>query len=187
MIAEEYTKMLDRNHAVLVVVDVQGSLAQLMHDKQALFANLKSVIRGMRALKIPVLWAEQNPRGLGPTVAQIADELEGLTPIAKHSFSCWPNEEFASALEAADRRQVVIAGIEAHVCVYQTALDLMTAGYAPVVVADAVSSRKPENKALALQNLRDAGVKITSVEMALFELLKVAEGEIFKKILRIVI
>lgn len=178
--------MLDRNHSIFVVVDVQGRLAQLMHEKQVLFKNLKSVIRGIRALDIPILWAEQNPRGLGPTVPDIAAELDGLTPIAKDSFSCWPNSAFADALEAAGRRQVLIAGIEAHVCVYQTAMDLKNAGYDVEVVADAVSSRTPENKALALKKLRDAGVKITSVEMALFELLKVAGGQDFKTILGIV-
>jgi nicotinamidase-related amidase len=178
--------MLDRQHAVLAVVDVQGKLAQLMHEKQALFANLTSLIRGIRALDIPVLWAEQNPRGLGPTVAEIAAELEGMEPIAKMSFSCWQNETFAKALAATGRNQVLIAGIEAHICVYQTAQDLTAAGYEVQVVADAVSSRRPESKALALQKLRDAGVSITSVEMTLFELLKVAEGETFKNILEIV-
>ncbi|KPJ78196.1 MAG: isochorismatase [Deltaproteobacteria bacterium SG8_13] len=178
--------MLDRNQSILVVVDVQGQLAQLMHEKQALFANLKSVIRGIRALDIPILWAEQNPRGLGPTIPEIAGELDGLEPIAKVSFSCWQTKAFADALAAAGRRQVLVAGIEAHVCVYQTAMDLAAAGYEVEVVADAVSSRKAENKALALQKLQGAGVKITSVEMALFELLKVAEGKPFKNILQIV-
>ena len=178
--------MLDRRHTILVVVDVQGKLAQLMHAKQALFENLKSVIGGIRALEIPILWAEQNPTGLGPTVPEIAAVLEGLEPIAKVSFSCWQNEAFARALGDAGRRQVLIAGIEAHICVYQSAMDLTAAGYEVEIVADAVSSRKPENKVLALQKLRDAGVKITSVEMALFELLEIAEGETFKNILRIV-
>ena len=178
--------MLDRQQAVLVVVDVQGKLAQSMHEKQTLFANLQSIIRGIRAMEIPVLWAEQNPRGLGPTVAEIAAELEGMEPIAKMSFSCWQNEAFAKALATAGRNQVLIAGIEAHICVYQTAQDLADAGYEVQVVADAVSSRRPESKALALQKLRDAGISITSVEMTLFELLRVAEGETFKTLLEIV-
>jgi nicotinamidase-related amidase len=178
--------MLDRQQTVLVVVDVQGKLAQLMYKKQTLFNNLKSIIRGVRALDIPVLWAEQNPRGLGPTVAEIAAELEGMEPIAKLSFSCWQNETFVKALAAAGRKQVLIAGIEAHICVYQTAMDVSAAGYEVQIVTDAVSSRTPENKALALQKLQDVGVKMTSVEMALFELLKVAEGESFKRILGIV-
>jgi nicotinamidase-related amidase len=178
--------MLDRNRTILLVVDVQGRLAGLMHDKQALYENLKLIIHGIRAMNIPVLWAEQNPRGLGPTVAEIAETLEGLAPIAKSSFSCWLNEAFAGALKASGRRQVLIAGIETHVCVYQTAMDLTAAGYEVEIVADAVSSRKPENKNLALEKLRQAGVKITSVEMALFELLRVAEGEPFKQILQMV-
>jgi nicotinamidase-related amidase len=178
--------MLDRNRTILVVVDVQGRLAGLMHEKRVLFENLKLIIRGIRALDIPVLWAEQNPRGLGPTVPEIAETLEGLAPIAKISFSCWLDETFAGALKSSGRRQVLIAGIETHVCVYQTAMDLTAAGYEVEVVADAVSSRKPENKALALQKLRQAGVQNTSVEMALFELLRVADGEPFKQILQMV-
>ncbi len=178
--------MLDRNFTILIVVDVQGQLAQVMHEKQALFENLKSIIRGIRTLEIPILWAEQIPRKLGPTIPEIAEELNGLKPIAKSSFSCWQNRAFAEALNASGRRQVLIAGIEAHICVYQTAMDLTAAGYEVEIVADAVSSRKPENKALALHKLGNAGVKMTSVEMALFELLKDAEGEAFKKILPIV-
>ena len=111
--------MLDRQHSILVVVDVQGKLAQLMHEKQALFRNLKAVIRGIRVLDIPVVWAEQNPRGLGPTVPEIAAELQGLEPIAKNSFSCWLNEAFATTLQAAERRQVLIAGIETHIHLHQ--------------------------------------------------------------------
>lgn len=178
--------MLDRNQSILVMVDVQGRLAQLMHEKQALFKNLVSFIRGIRSLDIPILWVEQNPSGLGPTVAQIAAELDGLAPIPKNSFSCWQNSTFADTLRSTGRSQVLLCGIETHVCVYQTAVDLINAGYEVEVVADAVSSRKPENKALALEKLRDAGVKTTCVEMALFELLKVAEGQAFKKILQIV-
>jgi nicotinamidase-related amidase len=102
------------------------------------------------------------------------------------SFSCCQNDRFASALKALNRKQVLIAGIEAHICVYQTAVDLVGLGYEVQVVADAVSSRQIENKEIGLQKMKAFGISLTSVETALFELLKVAEGEQFKKIIKIV-
>ena len=178
--------MLEVEDATLLLVDIQGSLAHAMHGKARLFQNLQILIKGVQVLGVPILWAEQYPQGLGPTIPEIADLLPGLRPIPKMSFSCCRNERFLQALRTLDRGQILIAGIETHVCVYQTAVDLVNLGYEVQVVADAVSSRDPENKAIGLQKMRDAGVSLTSVETALFELLKVAEGEQFKKILRIV-
>ena len=178
--------MLKSGKTVLIVIDVQGKLANLMHGKDAFLQNLQKTIRGLRALGIPILWAEQNPAGLGPTVPEVAELLSGIAPIGKMSFSCCQHEPFMRALKAAGRSQVLIAGIETHVCVYQTAMDLIEADYDVEVVADAVASRTPENKELGLQKMRDAGVGLTSMETALFELLRVAEGAQFKEILKIV-
>ena len=178
--------MLSRDDAVLMVVDIQGKLARLMHEKEALFENVRRMIRGAKALGIPVIWAEQNPKGLGPTVPEIAELMTGTEPIPKLSFSCCGEQAVSSALQELGRRQVVLTGIEAHVCVYQTAMDLLRMGYEVHVAADAVSSRTKENREIGLQRMRDEGVKLTSVEMALFELLKVARGESFKEIVGIV-
>lgn len=178
--------MLSRNDAVLMVVDVQGKLARLMHGKQALFENVRRMIRGANVLGIPVIWAEQNPKGLGPTVPEIAEVMTGIEPIPKLSFSCCGEDAIASTLQELGRRQVLLAGIEAHVCVYQTAMDLLGMGYGVHLVADAVSSRAKENREIGLQRMRDEGVKLTSVEMVLFELLRVAQGGHFKEIVRIV-
>lgn len=178
--------MLSRNDAVLMVVDIQGKLAQLMHGKEALFENVRRMIRGANVLGVPIVWAEQNPKGLGPTVPEIAEIMTGIEPIPKLSFSCCGEDAIASTLQELGRRQVLLAGIEAHVCVYQTAMDLLGMGYGVHVVADAVSSRAKENREIGLQRMRDEGVKLTSVEMALFELLRVAQGDDFKEILRIV-
>ncbi len=177
--------MLKPENTVLIVIDVQGRLASLMHGKQALFENLQKIIKGIQVLEIPVLWVEQNPKGLGSTIPEVADLLVGIKPIRKLSFSCCRNESFMQALKVAGRNQVLITGIEAHVCVYQTAVDLIGSGYEVEVVTDAVSSRTPENRSVALQKMRDGGVSLTSTEMALFELLKSAEGEQFKQILKI--
>lgn len=178
--------MLKIENTVLIIVDVQGKLAQLMHEKQPLFDNLQKIIRGIQVLKIPILWVEQNPDGLGPTVPEISDLLTGIAPISKISFSSCGNERFIRELTSLNRNQILIAGIEAHICVYQTAVDLVSRGYDVEVVTNAVSSRTPENKKIALTKMRDAGVNLTSTEMALFELLKAAEGDQFKQILKIV-
>ncbi len=178
--------MFTKENTTLLIVDVQGNLAQQMHDKEALFTSMRKLIKGIQVLGIPTLWVEQNPQGLGPTIPEIADILSDSQPISKMSFSCCGSDGFIRALKALDRKQVLITGIEAHICVYQTAMDLVNLGYDVQVVADAVSSRTVENKKIALKKMRDAGVGLTSVEITMFELLKVAEGELFKEILKIV-
>ncbi|WP_372678673.1 hydrolase [Desulfosarcina sp.] len=178
--------MLKRENALLLIVDVQGKLAHLMHEKERLFDNLQKLIKGIQVLGMPVLWVEQNPIGLGPTIPEVADLLPDSRPIDKMSFSSCRNDRFLQALKALDRSQVLIAGIETHICVYQTAVDLVKMGLEVQVMTDAVSSRTPENKAIGLQRMRDAGAGWTSVETALFELLGVAEGETFKALLKIV-
>lgn len=177
--------MLKTENVALLIVDIQGNLAHAMHGKELLFKNVQKLIKGIKALGIPVLWAEQNPQGLGPTIPEIADLLSDLQPISKMSFSCCGNDRFVQALKALNRHQVLIAGIETHVCVYQTAADLVGLRYEVQVVTDAVSSRSMENKEIGLQKVREIGVGLTSVETALFEILRVAEGERFKEILKI--
>ncbi len=178
--------MLRSEKTALLVVDVQGKLAQMMYGKQALFENLQKTIKGIQAMGIPILWVEQNPEGLGSTIPEVAELIAGINPISKISFSCCKNEHFIQALKATNRNQILIVGIEAHICVYQTAVALVQLGYEVEVVTDAVSSRTIENKNVALQKMSNAGVTLTSTEMALFELLEVAEGEQFKEILKIV-
>ena len=178
--------MLEIENAVLLIVDIQGKLALLMHRKELLFKNVQKLIKGIRVLGIPILWVEQNPQGLGPTIPEISNLLPDIQPIGKMSFSSCRNDRFLQALQALNRKQVLIAGIEAHVCVYQTAVDLVGIGYEVQVAADAVSSRSLKNKETGLQRMRDSGVSLTSVETALFELLKVADGEPFREIIRIV-
>lgn len=178
--------MLSRELAALVLIDVQGKLAQLMHEREALFDNLQRLIQGVRVLGLPVLWLEQYPQGLGPTIPEVARLLSDLQPVAKMSFSAWGCEAFRQRLEASGRRQVLLAGIEAHVCVYQTAVDLLAAGYTVEVVGDAVSSRTAANRQLGLERMRAAGARWTGVEMALFELLRTAAAPAFKAIARLV-
>ena len=178
--------MLKTENTALLIVDIQGNLAHAMHEKELLFKNMQTLIKGIQVLGLPILWVEQNPQGLGPTIPEIADILSTIQPITKMSFSSCRNDHFMKALRVLNRKQVLIAGIEAHICVYQTAADLVALGYEVQVVSDAVSSRNLVNKEIGLQKMRDSGVSLTSVETALFELIRVAEGEQFKEILKIV-
>ena len=178
--------MLTVESSVLVVIDVQGKLAQLMHGKEALFENLRRIVQGAQVLGVPILCTEQNPAGLGPTIPEVAEALGDVVRLPKLSFSCCGDERFVRELEDLGRKQVLLTGIETHICVYQTAVDLVARGCEVHVVADAVSSRTQENKAIGLRKMTDAGACLTSVETALFELLRVAEGAQFKQILRIV-
>jgi nicotinamidase-related amidase len=177
--------MLNRKNAVLVFIDVQGRLSELVDGPEVLFKNLRRLLEGMTALGVPVVTTEQIPEKLGPT----RDEFQPFLtrpPVSKTSFSCCGEPAFAKALEDLKRTQVILCGIETHVCVYQTALDLLEAGYEVSIVTDAVSSRDPANKALALRRLEVEGVSLTGTEMVLFELLSDAKDPAFKSILQIV-
>lgn len=178
--------MLRAEDTCFVLVDVQGKLASLMAGREELYANLGMLVRGMQILEVPIIWMEQIPDKMGPTIPEVADLLDGQTPIAKACFSCCGNETFRDALAATGRRGCILAGIEAHVCVYQTAMDLLRDGVEVEVVGNAVSSRTAANRDLALERLRAAGVPITSVEMVLFQLMQTAEHPRFRHILKLV-
>lgn len=178
--------MLDVQNSCLVVVDIQGKLAELMHEKEILFRNAQILIKAAKILEIPILWCQQCPQSLGPTTPKIAELLAGSEPIDKATFSCCGNENFKTALAGLPRRRIILTGIETHVCIYQTAADLLAEGYSVEIVADAVSSRTFANKQIALRRLSAQGANITSTEMALFELLKTAHHPKFKQIAKLV-
>lgn len=171
---------------VLVLVDIQGKLAEMMYEKDLLYQNLRKIIKGVRSLSVPIIWMEQIPEKMGPTIQEVRELLSTEQPISKKSFSCCGEPLFMTRLNATGRKQVLIAGIETHVCVYQTAVDLLANGYESYVVADAVSSRTFSNKQIGLERIKVAGGKITSVESALFEMIKTAEHPAFREILKIV-
>jgi nicotinamidase-related amidase len=178
--------MLKIDDAALVIVDVQGKLATLMYEKETFFRNMVKIIKGAQTLEIPILWNEQLPDKLGPTITEIKQVLTGMAPLVKNTFSCCGNPDFNRKLSESGRNHILLTGMETHVCVYQTALDLLQAGYEVSLAADAVSSRTLENKRIGIEAMKNAGAKITGVEMALFEMLRVAEGEKFKQIIKIV-
>jgi nicotinamidase-related amidase len=171
---------------VLILVDVQGKLARMMYDRETLFDSLGTLISGMKILGVPIIWMEQIPSKLGPTVDEIRQLMTGESPIPKISFSCCKEPVFMDTFKNLSRNQVLIAGIETHICVFQTVRDLLLNDCEVQVVSDCVSSRTKENKTLGLQRIVQAGARITSVEMIFFELLQQAQGEHFRKIINLI-
>lgn len=178
--------MITTEDTALVLIDVQEKLARVMHNKEALFENLKRMVKGARLMGLPILWAEQNPDGLGPTIHEIAELLPDRKPVSKLSFSCCGTEAFMQALKAVNCKNMLAVGIEAHVCVYQTVADLVNLKFEVQVVADAVASRTPENRLIGLEKSKAAGATVTSTETALFELLKDASRSQFREIIQLV-
>lgn len=178
--------MLKPENSMLIVIDIQGNLYQAMHEKESLLENLKKVIKGSQVFDLPILVTEQIPTKIGPTITEIAQLITGITPIPKAHFSCCGDEGFASKLKKIKRGQILMTGIEAHVCVYQTTLDLIEQGYEVHLITDCISSRTELNKNVAIERLVESGAKRSSTEIALFELMKVAAGETFSQMIKIV-
>lgn len=180
---------LDRKNAVLVVIDVQEKLMPVIAGSDEVLLNVERLVRGADILGIPAVLTEQYVKGLGPTVAPVRrafEETSGYRPIEKSCFSAHGCEPFAAQLAALERKQVLIAGVETHVCVYQTVRDLQRAGFEVTIIADAVASRTEQNRDIALRRLVAEGVKLSSTEMALFELTVVSGTDEFRAISRLV-
>jgi hypothetical protein len=177
--------MLIPSSSLLILIDMQVKLSNVMYDRAMLYKNTKIIVRGCRILDIPILWLEQYPQGLGGTIPELVHLLVGCSPIAKTSFSALRDPVVRARFEKIGRSQVLLTGIETHVCIYQTAMDLVARGIEAHVVADAVSSRTENNKQIGLAKIQHAGGLITSTETVLFELLGEAKGERFKQILEL--
>ena len=178
--------MFSPEKSVLVVIDVQDKLTALMHEKDIFLKNIQILIQAAQVLDIPILWSEHVPQRIGPTVESVRRLMSCLKPVVKVSFGCCGAKQFTDALAASKRRQVILTGLETHVCVYQTAAQLLESKYAVQVVADAVSSRASFNKQIGLGRIQSLGGVITSTEMILFELLKTAEHGQFRNVLDLV-
>jgi len=176
---------LERANAVLLVIDVQERLGAAMDP--ARFAqtlkNTEILVESAKTLGMPVLVTEQYPKGLGPTVASLRQALPPeATPLAKTAFSCVAVDDVARQLRESGRKQVIIAGMEAHVCVFQTVRDLIAEGYLPFVPRDAVLSRTTDNHETGLALMRESGATVTSTEAVVFDLLGGAGTPEFKKL-----
>ena len=175
--------MLLRDDVVLIVIDLQDGLLPKISGAEGVVESAIKLIRFARTLDLPVMWTEQYPKGLGVTNEKVAKELEGLTPLEKVSFGCFGGLGFSEAVAATGRRQILVTGIETHVCVMQTVLVGLSMGYEVYVPRDAVGSRYPGDYEAGLARMRAHGAEIVTTEMAMFEILRAAGTPEFKKVL----
>jgi nicotinamidase-related amidase len=183
---EPRTRRIARSGSALLLVDIQERLLPAISGKEQLLQNALRLAQSAALLHLPVFVTEQYPKGLGPTVPDLARAVAGFRPIEKLSFSAWEAPGLPEALRAKAISEIVLCGIEAHVCVAQTCLDLLDAGSRAFVVADAVSSRTEENRRIGLERMRAAGAILVSTEMILFELLERAGTQEFKQVQRLI-
>jgi nicotinamidase-related amidase len=178
---------LESSNAVLVVIDVQEKLCRAMDEKvlERLVRNSTILLEAAKELAMPVVATEQYVKGLGETLPELKQHLADAA-FEKMTFSCCGDEAFLEQMKKLGRRQVIIVGMETHVCVLQTVIELLDAGYTVHLVRDAVMSRRKDNWFVGLETARAAGAVITSTETALFQLLKVAGTESFKKLSKLV-
>lgn len=184
--SDDATK-LSEQQAALVVIDLQEKLLPAIHEAERITDACRLMIRAAEAFELPMLLTEQYPKGLGTTVLPIMELIGpvGVEAIEKTLFSAC-TEGFCDALKATQRKQVIVVGIESHVCVQQTVLDLRRMGYNVWVCADAVGSRDPFDCEMALHRMRQAGAFVTTTESVIFELTREAGTERFKQVLKIV-
>lgn len=177
---DEY--FLNKSDALLVIVDVQERLAAVMTQREKIVRNCLRLAEGAELLGLPLILTEQYRKGLGPTVPELREKIAGYEPVEKMTFDCCREPSFRQKLAGTGRKKVILAGMETHICVLQTALGLTKKGYHVHVVEDAVCSRAKENFRVGLQFMRDAGAVITCTETVLFQLLEKAGTPEFKAI-----
>ncbi|MCT4619569.1 MAG: hydrolase [Marinisporobacter sp.] len=177
-------RILKENTAA-IIIDVQERLLPHMHNKE-LVRNLSILIEGLKALDIPIVVSEQYTKGLGPTVDEIGGLLKGFENIEKMSFSCCDEPKIQEQIDHIDKEWIIVTGIESHICVLQTVIDLIDHGYVPVVIEDCISSRKENDKKIAIERMKKEGAIISTYESILFELCRYAGNEPFKKISKLI-
>jgi isochorismate hydrolase len=175
--------LIQEADALLVIIDMQERLFPVMTEKEGLAENVLKLARFSKIIRLPVLVTEQEK--LGGTIPQIREALGGAQPVSKVDFDCFGSEAFVEKLKAFNRKTLVLSGIEAHVCVAQTAISALSE-YSVHVVTDAVSSRSPVNRKVGLERMAQAGATVTSTEMVIYEILKRAGTDVFREVLKLV-
>lgn len=183
---ERNKNILVRDKTALLIIDIQEKILAVVKNHEQVIKSALQLIKGFKILNIPIFYTEQYPKGLGPTSASLLKELEGLSPVQKTSFSCIGAGNLFTRLKDNNVTQVVVAGIEAHVCVQQTVLDLIASGFQVDVAADATSSRSENDFKFAVDRMRTNGAEVTTTEAILFELLNYCGTDEFREISKIV-
>lgn len=173
---------LDRKRCLLLIIDIQERLAQVMDKREQIITNILHLLELSKLFDIPVMVTEQYPKGIGKTVQPIVEGLPQYEPIEKITFDCCLLEPFTARIAGLKKDQIIIVGMETHICVLQTVLSLLKSGYTVHVVSDGVCSRAEHNWKIGLEIMRDAGAVVSSTEIVLFQLLRQAGTEEFKHI-----
>ncbi len=175
-----------KDESIALVIDIQERLLPAMAEPETLVHNCKMLVGGLQELAVPMMVTQQYTKGLGETVEEIKSLIADFSPVEKRDFSCFDEPMVAEKLKNSGAKNVILCGIESHVCVLQTAIDLKGAGYVPVVVMDCVSSRNLDHVDLAAERFRHEGIMMTSCESVLFELTRSSAAPEFKAISKLV-
>lgn len=175
-----------KNNCAAIALDIQSKLFPFIYNNTHLEQIIIKLIKGLNVLGVPIITTEQYSRGLGNTLQSIRDVLTDYRPIEKATFSCCGSDNFNAALTELNKPFIVIFGIESHVCVLQTAIDLLALNFTPVIIEDAVASRNPNDKSFAINRLISEGAVVSTYESILFELCQASDNDFFKPISKIV-
>lgn len=184
-----HTNMLEERLAALVVVDVQEKMLAAIGSAApgGIIDKIRRLVGTAEILGLPIIYTEQYPQGLGPTDAGLKSCLAAATgPIVKTTCSCWRDEKFRAALQRTDRQQVIVAGLETHVCIQQTVMDLIRVDYQVFVPADAIGSRFQSDMSVSLERMRNCGAEISSTESLIFELIERCDHPKFREVLKLI-
>lgn len=175
-----------KDETIALVIDMQERLFPHIFEAEKLEKNLTILVEGLKLLQVPILISEQYKKGLGDTIVEIEELVKDFPHMEKTAFSCCDEPNIQEHIELSGKRNVILAGIESHVCLLQTAIDLKERGFNPILVADCTSSRSPENLFIGIERYKQEGITITSAEAILFELCRYAKGDAFKALSKLV-
>ncbi|MCP1102956.1 nicotinamidase-related amidase [Aequitasia blattaphilus] len=175
-----------KEDTMAILIDVQERLAPVMEYKEETIKESVRLIQGLKMLDVPIIPLRQYPKGLGDYVPEIAEALGDYEPSDKTTFSAYDSEEVVERIDALQKKNVILFGMETHICVQQTAIDLLAAGYNVMIAADCVTSRKWESSETAFRRMEKEGAVLTTTESILFELLREAKGDTFKQISKLI-
>jgi nicotinamidase-related amidase len=177
---------IPRDNSTALIIDIQERLVPHMYENEKVSNNTGILIRGLQVLSVPVCVTQQYSKGLGPTISSIEGLFEPFSHIEKTAFSCCDEPEVIKMIESGRQKFIILAGIESHVCILQTAIDLLERNFVPVVIGDCISSRNPDDKKVAVHRMRSEGAIISTYESILFELCRYSGTEEFKSISKLV-
>ncbi len=177
---------INRNNTQALIIDFQERLYPFIQENEKLTKNVIRLIKGLKVLGIDMVITEQYSKGLGHTITEISEAIENYNYIEKDTFSCCGSIEVCDKLKSTGKKNVIVIGIESHVCVLQTTIDLIAMGFQPVLIEDCVSSRNLNDKQIAIERMRQEGAIVSTYESILFELCEISGNDMFKAISKIV-